>query len=125
MMTSSLGMPWASAAFKIRSARSNRCCAVSGRPFSSMASPTTAAPYFFTMGRMASKISALPLTELTMARPQQARRPASMTSGLVESICRGRETTDWMALTTSVIITTSSMPGRPTFTSKMSAPASC
>ena len=125
MSTSSFGIPTASAASRIRFAMATRSCHVCGIPFSSIQRPTTAAPYFLQIGRMARRVSALPLTELTMALPLTARSPASIAAGSEESICSGRSTTACSALTTLVIISGSLMPGRPTFTSSRSAPASC
>ena len=43
--------------------------AVFGMPSSSRVSPTTAAPYFFTMGRMELNELSLPFTEFTIALP--------------------------------------------------------
>ena len=68
--TSSLRMPQDSARSKMRRAMSTRAWAVLGMPFLSRVRPTTAAPYFFTRGRMASRTSSSPFTELTMALPQ-------------------------------------------------------
>ena len=67
--TSSLGMPQDSAASRIRRAMATRPSAVWGMPPLSKASPTTDAPYFFTMGRMRSSTAASPLTEFTAALP--------------------------------------------------------
>ena len=63
-------MPRASARSRMRRATSIRASALLGMPPWSRVRPTTAAPYFFTRGRMADRLSASPLTELTMALPQ-------------------------------------------------------
>ena len=119
------GMPYRSAASAIRAAMFSRSCQVSGMPFSSRHSPTTAAPYFLHRGRMASSTSCRPLTEFTRALPQQARSPASTAAGSAESICRGRSTAACTARITCTIFSFSSTPGRPTLISRISAPASC
>ena len=108
----------------MRRAMATRPSAVWGMPFWSRVSPTTAAPYFFTMGRMRARDSGSPLTEFTAALPLYTRRPASNASGLEESNCRGRDTTLWSFFTTRGSMDASSTPGKPTFTSRMSAPAS-
>ena len=83
---------------KIRLAMSIRAWTVLGMPPSSRVRPTTAAPYFFTRGRMASKTASSPFTELTMALPQYTRRAPSSTLGSVESSWRGASVTPWRAL---------------------------
>ena len=103
---------------------SKRFCAHAGIPSSSMVSPTTLAPYFFTAGRILSITAASPFTEFTIATPFTARRAARITAGSVESICKGRSITDCSSLITSTIISFSSIPGSPTFTSRISAPPS-
>ena len=125
MSRSSRGMPWRRQAASIRFAISTRPCQVSGMPSASMVRPTTAAPYRLHRGRIRSSTSGLPFTELTMARPLTARRPASMAAGSEESICKGRSHTLCTAFTTRVIISASLMPGSPTLMSKSWAPASC
>ncbi len=122
--TSSRRMPASRAASKIFSASTNRSSAFKGMPDLSMVSPTTAAPYFFTRGSTLCNTSSSALTEFTMARPLQARSPASMAAGSEESICNGKSTTLCTAFTTSTIIAASSNPGTPTLMSKISAPAS-
>ena len=72
---------------------------------------------------MASSTSSSPFTELMMAFPQYTRRALSSTSGRVESSWRGASVTPWRALTTFTIMAASSISGRPTFTSRISAPA--
>ena len=79
----------------IRRAIATRPCQSAGMPFPSMHSPTTAAPYFLHSGRIESRTSLFPLTELTMALPLYTRRPASMTAGSVvnsERNCRPKAT---------------------------------
>ena len=122
--TSSAGMPRSSAAARMRLAMSTRPWAVWGMPPLSRVSPTTDAPYFFTMGRIRASTAGSPFTELTAALPLYTRSPASSASGLEESSWRGRETADCSFLTTLGSMETSSTPGKPTFTSRMSAPAS-
>ena len=122
--TSSLGIPADSAAFSMRRAMSTRPSTVSGMPFSSRHRPSTAAPYFLAMGSTWSSTSALPFTELTMALPQYCRRPLSRAAGSEESICRGRSRAPCRPSTTCAMTAGSSIWGWPTFTSRMSAPAS-
>ena len=98
---------------------------VSGMPFSSSASPTTTAPYFFAMGSIVFNDSSLPLTELTIERPPARRSPASIAAGSEESICNGRSLTERTAETTFFISSSSFAPGTPTFMSRISAPCSC
>ena len=124
IQTSSLGIPRARARFRIFRAMATRFSAVSGMPFSSRVSPTTAAPYFFTRGSTVERLSSFPFTEFTAAFPWYTRRAASSASGLVVSSCSGRSTALWMACTTRGSMLTSSTPGYPTFTSSRSAPAS-
>ena len=121
--TSSRGMPAASAAATIFCASANRCSASAGIPFSSSVRPTTAAPYFLQMGRRRSSTACSPFTELTIGLPLYTRSPASRTSARVESSCRGRSHTLCTAFTARIIISCSSISGRPTFTSRISAPA--
>ena len=122
---SDLGMPTAIAASMIRFAMATLSCHVRGIPFSSMQRPTTAAPYFLHSGKTASNDARLPLTEFTAALPFTARSPAAMATGSEESICTGKSLTACTARTARAIISASSSPGRPTFTSRISAPASC
>ena len=89
-----------------------------------MVSPTTAAPYFFTTGSTRSSTWGSPLTEFTAALPLYARSAASRASGLEESSCNGRDTALWIFFTTRGSMAVSSTPGQPTFTSRISAPAS-
>ena len=70
MYTSSLRSPKDRALSRIFRAMSIRAWTVLGMPFPSSVRPTTAAPYFFTRGRMASRMASSPFTELTMALPQ-------------------------------------------------------
>ncbi len=86
-------MPYFFASFRILSAIINLSSAVFGIPFSSIARPTTAAPYFFARGRILSNFSCSPFTELIMAFPFTTRRPASSASTLEESICKGKSVT--------------------------------
>ena len=65
-----------------------------GIPSLSRARPITAAPYFFTIGRMLLRESSSPLTELTIGLPLYTLNAASRTSGIVESSWRGTSTTD-------------------------------
>ena len=109
--TSSLGMPWARAASRMRRAMSTRSRALWGMPLSSRARPTTAAPYFFTMGRIFSCTAGSPLTEFTAALPLYTRRPASRAAGLEESSWRGTSRALWSFLTTRGSMSTSSTPG--------------
>ena len=69
MITSSGPMPWSPAAETILRAISRRCWGVSGIPVSSLASPMTAAPWRATSGRISSRRSSSPVTELTSALP--------------------------------------------------------
>ena len=69
MKKSSLGIPAASPAATIRSARAQRAAGSGEMPSSSKVRAMTAAPYFFTMGRTAPMLSAVPLTEFRMGRP--------------------------------------------------------
>ena len=108
----------------IFSAIAKRSSALGGIPFSSSVRQTTAAPYLAMSGRIRLIEASSPLTELTRGLPFTARRAASRTSGFVESIWRGTSVTDWIALIVFTIIYCSSMPGAPTLTSRMSAPAS-
>ena len=124
MYTSRFGIPSAVARSRIRLAMANRSAAFLGMPFSSSVSPTTAAPYFLTSGRIFCREASSPLTELTMGLPLYTRRAASMTAGMVESSCNGVPPIDCNALTVRIIMPFSSMPGMPTFTSSRSAPAS-
>lgn len=54
--------------------------------------------------------------------PLYTRSAASSTSGIVESICSGTSTTACNDFIVSIIISRSSIPGRPTLTSRISAP---
>ena len=85
MKTSSLGIPYSIARRSIFSAIAKRPSAVFGIPPLSSARPTTAAPYFFTRGSIASRDSSSPFTEFTIGFPLYTLRPASRTSGIVES----------------------------------------
>lgn len=118
------GMPQASHAFMIFSAIFMRARAVFGTPCSSTVSPTTAAPYFFTTGRIVRRERSSPFTELTIAFPQQTRSAASMASALPQSICSGASHTACTAFITLQSASFSSISGSPAFTSRMSAPAS-
>ena len=99
--------------------------AVSGMPSSSRQSPTTTPPYFATSGKICSITSFLPLTELIRGFPLYTRRPRSIASALEVSNCNGRSMTACSSFTTSSIMEGSSISGRPTFTSRTSAPLSC
>ena len=66
---SSLGMPILTASSTIRLAISNLSSAVSGMPLSSKASPKMAAPYFLAIGKIFSRLSFLPFTELISGFP--------------------------------------------------------
>ena len=83
--TSSLRMPCFRASDRIRSAIAKRPSAVGGMPPASIASPTTAAPYFFASGKMRSSTACSPLTELIIALPLTTRKPASIAAGSEES----------------------------------------
>ena len=98
--------------------------ALRGMPVSSSVKPTTHAPYFFTSGKILSITACSPFTEFTTGTPQYARSPASNTSGCEESSCKGVVNTLCSVCTVSTISAFSSSPGSPTFTSKISAPAS-
>ena len=117
-------MPMSSARRRIFWAMARRPSASAGMPLSSRVRHTRPPPYFFTRGRMAARLSSLPFTELMRGLPLYRRRAASMASGLEVSSCRGRPVTAWMASTVWVSTVGSSRPGRPTFTSRMWAPAS-
>ena len=123
MNTSSRGIPYSIALLSILSAIAKRPSAVFGIPPLSSVRPTTAAPYFLTRGSIASSDSGSPFTEFTTGLPLYTLRPASRTSGLVESSCKGVSQTPCIALTAVIIISFSSIPGRPTLTSRISAPA--
>ena len=69
MTISFLGMPYWAAVSQIFLAMASRPSAVGGMPFSSRARPTTTPPYFFTRGKRAAMLSALPDTELSMGLP--------------------------------------------------------
>ena len=88
-----------------------RPSAVWGMPFSSRARPTTAAPYFFTMGSSRSSTAGSPLTEFTAALPLYTRKPASKAAGLVESSCKGMSRALCSFFTTRGSMDTSSTPG--------------
>ena len=118
------GMPSSSARRMIFWAMATRPSTVSGIPSSSSARHTRPPPYFFTRGRMAFRLSSLPLTELMRGLPLYRRRARSMASGLEVSSWRGKPVTSWMASMVAVSTAGSSRPGRPTFTSRMWAPAS-
>ena len=122
--TFSLGIPMSSALSRIFFAMATRSGAVLGIPFSSSARPTTQAPYFLTSGRTLLREFSSPFTELTIGLPQYILSPASKTSGIVLSICRGTSHTDWIALMASTIMLLSSISGSPTLTSSISAPPS-
>ena len=83
-----------------------------------------AAPYFLASGITLSSDAREAFTLLIRHLPGAARRPASSAAGFDESICGGRNTAPEMAVTTRRIISGSSTPGRPTFTSRICAPAS-
>ena len=121
--TSSLGIPIEMALSNILFAISNLLSALLGIPFSSNVRPTTAAPYFLTKGNTVFNDFSSPLTELTIGLPLYTLSAASNTSGMVESICKGVSAILWIDLIALIIISFSSTPGRPTFTSKISAPA--
>jgi len=70
-------------------------------------------------------LSALPFTELTMGLPLYRRIAPESAPGLAVSICSGTSHTAWMAGTRRLRASASSMSGRPAFTSRISAPASC
>ena len=67
--TSSGGMPWSPQTETILRAISRRFSAVSGMPVSSFVRPITAAPCLATIGRITSRRSSSPVTELTRALP--------------------------------------------------------
>ena len=120
----SCGMPYSAQAWMISPAMRTRSAAVRGMPRSSVVSPTTAAPYFLTMGRMVRSTAGSPFTELTIALPQHRRSAASTASGLPQSICKGRSHTACTSRTKRTSAAFSSISGRPALTSRMSAPAS-
>jgi len=64
-----LSMPYVEAIEITFSAIRIRSCTVSGIPFSSRQSTTTAAPYFFTNGSILSRDSFLPFTEFNNGLP--------------------------------------------------------
>ena len=84
--TSSRGIPYDRAVLTICSAMAKRSSAVGGIPAELSVRPTTAAPYFFMIGRMRSSTSGSPLTELTIGFPLHARTPASIALTSDESI---------------------------------------
>ena len=118
----SFGIPISKALFIIFFAISNLFSAFGGIPSLSSVRPTTAAPYFLTIGNTFFSDSSSPFTEFTIALPLYTLKAASRTSGIVESNCNGRFVTPCNAFTVLIIISFSSIPGRPTFTSRISAP---
>ena len=60
---------------------------------SSSARQTRPPPYFFTRGKMAFRLSSLPLTELMRGLPLYRRKARSMALGLDVSSWRGRPVT--------------------------------
>ncbi len=116
-------MPISTARFLIFSAIAKRSSAFFGIPFLSRVRPTTQAPYFFTRGRTFSSDSSSPFTELTIGFPLYTLRAASSTAGIVESIWRGVSVIPCKAFIVLIIMAFSSISGRPTLTSSISAPA--
>ncbi len=107
-------------------ASSTRRAGSSGISSSSFGRPITAAPYFFTSGRIASSRSSSAVTELTSALPWYAARPASSTSMMEESMTSGRSVSFWISVTARLIRAASSASGAPMFTSSsMAPPATC
>ena len=123
-ITSFLAMPHFSASARMRLAVSSRSRAVAGIPESSSVRATTRPPYFFARGKTASMTFCFPLTELIMALPLYRRRAASMAAVSVVSICRGRSRTACSSQTALHSSSVSLISGRPTFTSRIWAPAS-
>lgn len=125
IMISCLPIPYSAAVSIISFAASTRPCAVSGIPSSVIVSPITTPPYFLTRGNMASIEERLAVTEFTRGLPLYIRIAAAMVSGSDVSICSGKGEMDCNSVTTSHITERSSISGRPTFTSRICAPASC
>ena len=95
-------------------------------PVSSLGSAMTAAPYFFTSGRISSIRSSSAVTELTSALPSYAASPASSASTTEESMHSGRSVSSWMSLTARESRSASSVSGTPMLTSSTCAPpATC
>src|SRR3954451_16311618 len=93
---------------------------------SAFARPMTAAPYFATIGRIASSRSSSPVTEFTSALPLYSLSPASSASMTDESMQSGSSVSPCSMGTALRISSTSSASGSPTLTSSMSAPpATC
>src|SRR6267143_4953467 len=92
-------------------------------PVSSLAMPITAAPCFFTRGRIRSMRSSSAVTELTSALPSYAASAASSASMTDESMQIGRSLTSVTALIVATSSAGSSMAGMPALTSSMCAPA--
>ena len=124
MIISSFLSPYSKAFLSIYSACSTLFSTVSGMPSSFNAKAITAAPYFLAIGSILSSFSSSALTELIIDFPLYTLSPASIASGFDESICKGTDTIPCKAFTTSIISKTSSAPGTPTLTSKISAPHS-
>ena len=124
MTISSFSIPQAAASSMMRRAMASLPSALSGMPFSSSGRATRTPPYLAASGRIRSRLSRFPLTELIMGLPLQTRSPLSSTSGLEVSICRGSGQIPWSCRTTSSMRAGSSTSGSPTLTSSMSAPAS-
>src|SRR3954471_820430 len=103
---------------------SSRCCGVSGMPVSSLARPITAAPCLATKGRISSRRSSSPVTELTSALPSYTDSPASSASMTEESMQIGRSVAAWTVRSICCSSSASSTSGMPALTSSMSAPAS-
>ena len=117
-------MPYSAARCAIRSVISARASALSGIPDLSIVSAITVPPYFFTSGNTAFMLSSSPFTELISAFPLYILIARSSTAGLDESSWSGVSVTACSADTAFFIVSASSISGRPTFTSRICAPAS-
>ena len=119
-----LSIPYSAAFFIILSAIATLFSAVSGMPSSSRVRATTAAPYFLANGNTASMLSSFPLTLLRSGFPLYIRRALSMVFISDVSIWSGRVLIAVISSMAVSIISHSSISGRPTFTSRISEPAS-
>src|SRR5207253_2625167 len=119
MITSSCGMPSSAARSMIRRPRPTRSAGTIEIPVSSFAIPMTAAPCFFTSGRMRSIRSSSAVTELTSAFPSYALSPASSASMIDESMQIGRSVTSITARIAATSRAGSSTAGMPALTSSM------
>ena len=107
----------------MRRASARRSSGTIVMPVSSFAIPITAAPCFFTSGRMRSILSSSAVTEFTSAFPSYAESPASKASMIDESMQIGTSVTSDTALIAATSKAASSSAGMPALMSSMWAPA--